>query len=753
MRGKSYSVVGFLAVMLAGALSASAQGVLVVTDARHVVPLPRPIIIPRPTPSPATYQVKELSVGANIEGQIAKVNVSQTFVNTGSRQLEACFMFPLPYDGAIDQMTLMVNGKEYPAKLLPKEQAREIYESIVRKNQDPALLEWIGTGMFQTSVFPIPAGESRQVTLRYSQLLRKSDRLTEFLFPLAGAKYTSKPVENLNLRVSIASSTPIKNIYSPTHAVDIERPDGKHAVVEYTASNVVPAEDFRLFYDAKEGKIGAGVISYRPDNKDDGYFVLLASPEIEQAADSEAANKSVVFVVDRSGSMSGKKMEQAKSALEFVLNNLRKGDTFNIVAYDSEVESFAPEMQRYDNDTRKKALGFVRSIYAGGSTNIDGALTTALNMLKDEERPSYVVFLTDGLPTAGEQNESKLVENASGANQVRARMLSFGVGYDVNSRLLDRLARENFGQSGYARPDEDIEQHIAKLYSKIDSPVMTDISIRFDVDGAGAEQAAVINRLYPRKAYDLFAGEQLVLVGRYNTPGSAKIKITGQVGGKRQTFDFPAKLVKQSKDSTAAFVEKLWAVRRVGEIIDELDLKGQNEELIEELVELSTRHGILTPYTSFLADDTGAVDLADVRGNATRARTSLDRLKEAEGKAGWSQRQAKNDLQYANQAPAAGGFGGNAYRAIDSDEMVVVETLRNVGNQALYKRGTQWVTSATSQIDLEKDREKYQKVERYSDAYFELVRGNTASENAVLASQRPEEELFVNLRGQNYLIW
>ena len=175
----------------------------------------------------------------------------------------------------------------------------------------------------------------------------------------------------------------------------------------------MPTSDFRLLYDVGRGKLSTRVLSYRPDKDEDGYFLLLASPEIK-AADEERPKKTVMFVIDRSGSMSGKKIEQVRAALKYVLNNLREGDLFNIIAYDSEVESFRPELQRFDDKTRKAALGFVEGIYAGGSTNIDGALRTALGQLQDSSRPSYVVFLTDGIPTAGETNEMKIVADGQG---------------------------------------------------------------------------------------------------------------------------------------------------------------------------------------------------------------------------------------------------------------------------------------------------------------------------------------------------
>ncbi|WP_425618190.1 VIT domain-containing protein [Anatilimnocola sp. NA78] len=798
--GWMFFLAAFAAYSLATGPAACAQGVLIIIDHPHPVPLPRPVPPwpgPRPTPpTPAiTYKIKELAYQAKIKDQIAQVQVSQTFVNTSSQTAQVQFVFPLPYEGAIDRMTFMVDGKEYDAKLLEAKKAREIYEGYVRRNQDPALLEWVGTGMFQTSVFPVPPNAERKVTLKFSQLLRKDHQLTDFLLPLSTAKYTNTPVEKVSIEANIETTAEIKSVYSPTHAIEVKRPDSKRAVVKYEATNVVPATDFRLFFDTNDGKLGASLISYRPETSEEGYFLMLASPEIK-SENAERPAKTVIIVADRSGSMSGKKIEQAKEAIKFVLNNLRQGDTFNIVAYDSAVESFKPELQKFDEETRKQALGFVEGLYAGGSTNIDGALNTALGMIKDDTRPNYVLFLTDGLPTAGETNEGKIVANAKSNNKIRARMINFGVGYDVNSRLLDRLSRDNFGQSEYVRPNEDIEAHVSRLYAKMSSPVMTGVKVNIEVDAASVESGPAINRVYPKEVYDLFAGEQLVMVGRYKKPGNAKVAISGKVGSEEKKHDFPATLVEKSPDQTYAFVEKLWALRRVGEIIDEIDLKGKNDELVKELVTLATKHGILTPYTSFLADDLARPgQLADTRANFERSRELVDRLGEAEGLSGVAQRAEKKALQdssiagnttrafnlpraessearaasgpalggiAAAPAPGRGGFGGagapqagyaqNKFRDIDSDKEVAADAVQNVGSQTLYRRGKLWIAANAQSIDPEKDQAKIKKVKRFSDEYFKLVKDNTADENAVLATQQNDEQLLVTLRGQTYQI-
>lgn len=750
----------------------AAQGLLVDVDSRRVVPLPRPIIQPRPAP-PTSYKVESIDVHVSLKDQIAQVGISQTFQNTGSRQMEVCFVFPLPYDSAVDELTLMVDGKEFEGKVLPADEARKIYEEIVRKNQDPALLEWLGTGMVKTSVFPVPAGAKRTVNLHYTQVCRQSQGLTDFLLPLRTARYTSGTLDSLKVSVAIDSSQPIKNIYSASHAVDIKRNGDRRAVVTYESKNEIPSADFRLFYDATAEGLAASVVSYRPDSSDAGYFLLLASPDIK-AQHQDPPPKTVVFVVDRSGSMSGEKMEQAKGAMEFVLNNLREGDTFNIVAYDSEVETFRPELEKFNNTTREEALGFVASLYAGGSTNIAGALERSLGMLSDSSRPSYVVFLSDGIPTAGETNEAKIVQTSTNANHVRARLFSFGVGYDVNSRLLDRLVSSNFGQSEYVRPDQDIEASVSRLYRRIGTPVLTDVKVAFDVEGAQVSDGPIVTRTYPAGAFDLFAGDQAVIVGRYDKAGDAKVKLTGAVGGHEQTFDFPAKLTESSSDDTNSFIAKLWAARRVGEIIDEIDLNGKNDELLEELVTLATKHGILTQYTSFLADETSAAPTDLARNLRLSSRASGEALAETEGRYAFRQRAAKANFKNAPQADSfslsglGGARGGNAVD--EALEMPAEESARvqkglaignavwfdaqnarcevatnimQCGRKTFFRQNSRWVDSTVT----DKEQQSTNKVERFSREYFDLVARHGNHVNQYLAIDDP---VVVRLDGKVY---
>jgi Ca-activated chloride channel family protein len=459
--------------------------------------------------------------------------------------------------------------------------------------------------------------------------------------------------------------------------------------------------------------------------------------------------------------MSGEKIEQAQNAAKFVLNNLREGDLFNIVAYESEVETFRPELEKFNDDTRKAAIGYIDGLYAGGGTNIDGALKRSLGMLADSKRPTYVLFLTDGLPTAGETGEAEIVKHSEEANDVRARLFAFGVGYDVNSRLLDKLARANFGLSQYVRPNEDIEASVSALYRKIGAPVMTDIEVTVEGTGAKLSFPPTANRIYPKGKFDLFAGDQVVLVGRYKRSGDVTIKVLGKIGDEEKSFDFPATLIDKSDDDTNTFVAKLWATRRVGEIIDELDLKGRNEELVNELVALATEHGILTPYTSFLADETS--DVRDVAQNLGRALQETESLDETTGRFGFFQRRQKLALQLAARAPAAsqfegnsraeepalaaaggGYFGGNVrYYDVTADKDVAATNVRQIGRKTFFERGERLVDSTVT----EEQEKQARKIERYSREYFDLIERHGEYVAQYLALDAP---VVVNLGGETY---
>ena len=788
---------------------ANAQGFLF--EPRHPRPLPK-IMPPRvhvPEPREATYSIESEEIVADVSGVVAQVDVSQTFKNEGSTTIETAFVFPLPYDGAVDSMTLLVDGKETPANLVDAEEARKQYEEIVRKARDPALLEWVGVGLFKTSVFPIPAGETRTVTMRYTQVLRTGADLTEFFFPLSAAKYTSKPIKKISFDVSINGTSEIKTVYSPTYDLKIDRPEKTKAKVSCVLENVVPTSDFRLFFDENADDLSAKVLSYRPDEKDDGYFLLLASPKIADE-DSKPLPRTIVFCLDVSGSMSGQKIEQARESMKFVVSRLHDGDKFDVVLFGSDVVSFKDDLQVASAETRQEALGYVDGVRARGTTHIEGALKRAFSLLNgdDSSNLKFLIFVSDGEATVGETNEMKLAQIARENNKSGARFFSFGVGYDVNARLLDRFVRDGRGQGEYVKPEEKIEDRISAFYSRVEAPVFSDVEFSFTLPSA-TDKKYFVNQVYPSGKTDLFAGEKLVMVGRYSTPGDVKIQAKGKIGERDEEKNFEGTFVAKSEDSTNAFVERIWAARRIGEIIDELDLNGENQELVDELLHLSKKHGVMTPYTSFLAREDVALNSA--ANNATARDQFRMFASNTSGMGGVMQRGMKQSLKQVDNlsgaqfesiaesnamaladdadsgvASVGGGMGGGGVRAARGGGMgggrvlrasaptfarraslpmgaigsaapapspapqigeALSNNIRVVADKTFYLREGRWVDSSVTE-EMEKNANPVE-IKQFSDEYFKLIDENGANLSQYLVF---EESITLNFNGKLYKI-
>ncbi|WP_171190016.1 VIT and vWA domain-containing protein, partial [Alienimonas chondri] len=643
--------------------TASAQALLELTDA------PRPGF-------PSTWEVTELTAHADVTGQSASVRLSQTFKNVGSQPLEARLLFPVPPNAAVRELTLLVDGKELTGTLQKAGEARETYEAIVRRNRDPALLEYAGYGLYRTSVFPIPQGASRTVQLRYTQLLGVREGLVDLTLPVGSAGSNGVGAKKVEVTASVTTESPLKVVYSPTHAMDVERPTDKTASAKLSLTNVSGREDVRLLFGTAEGLVGLNVLTFRdPDAEsaegdektadDDGFFLLLAAPEVPKP-DAAPPARSIVLVVDTSGSMAGEKMEQARNAASFIVGRLRESDTFNVIAYSSTVTSFRPEMEKGNADGRKAGQAFVANLRSGGGTDINGALTKALDMIprssKDGagDRPTYLLFLTDGKPTSGVTDEQQIAKNVAAANDagdqdVKARMFTFGVGYDVNARLLDRLSNGGRGVSAYVAPEEDVEAAVSDLYAKIAAPVLTDLVLDFARKGNAT--GAALNRILPTDLPDLFSGQQLSIVGRYaggkkNLKGTFTLTGTSTGSdGEELSFSLPVTLPADSDDS-ADFLPALWATRRIGELLDRIDLDGENPELVEELVALSTRYGILTPYTAFLAEEEVRLDALALNRGMARRRLN-ESLARTDGAFGISQRAGKQAFKSSGRAADA----------------------------------------------------------------------------------------------------
>ena len=751
-----------------GAAPTGLEAQVVLVDQRLPPTIPRPIPpTPRPLPVPQ-YRISSVEVEAAVVDQGAKVQVQQVFENTGSTPMEAVFVFPLPDEAAISDLTLMVDNQELIGKLHRREEARRIYEEIVRRHRDPALLEYVGQGLYQTSVFPIPPGGKRTVQIRYTQLLKREQGLVSFRLPFGNTRHSGRPIQRLQVTVRVESPEPLQALYSPSHTLEISRPDPRHAVCQLKLQESFQPDDFHLLFGGDTKAAGVRLLSHRRNGAEEGTFLLLASPA-EGGAPEPPIARTLLFVVDKSGSMSGAKMEQARDGLRFLVRQLRPMDTFNIIAYESQVTLFRPELQVGDAASMEAALQWVDGLYAGGGTAIDGALKEAFRLATDPKRPTFVVFLTDGLPTVGEVQELKIAQNARQGNQVRARLFPFGVGFDVNARLLDRLAADHRGASSYVRPNENIEAGIATLYNRIGSPLLTDLQLQWRLEPALPPGAEVVNRTYPKQLTDLYRGEQLVYVGRYRQPGKVRVTLSGVRGAERVALDAEGELVAQSTDDSLIFVERLWATRRIGELIEQLDLEGRNPELIDELVQLSQRHGILTPYTSFLAEEVTALGASVVNRRETLKRLE-EGLRRESGESGVEQRAFKGNLQRSTAAPAGGagtgaaaGLGGEQKREVAQQLMKnagrgtlavdvngkawVATSVQTVGGKTFFRKQGVWRDSTVTDEQVAKAR----KVRQFSPEHFDLAAQDNGRWGRYLAFTATESVL-VNLGDETWLV-
>ncbi len=656
-------------------------------------------IIPEPVPElriPPQLAVKYHYVNVSIDGSYAKTAVDQVFLNDAPFELEGTYIFPMPEDASVSAFSMYSGGEELTGKILDKDEARMIYEQIVRRLRDPALLEYVGEGMFRARVYPIPAarggvpGEKR-IKLSYEQTVSCESGVCRFSYPLNTEKFSSKPLQSVAVSVRIRSAQPIKSVYSPTHEIAVNRISDYEVSASFEASDVRPEKDFVLYYALSDEDFGVSLLTYR-EAGEDGFFMLMASPKYAQ---NKTLPKDLVFVLDTSGSMAGEKITQAKGALRFCLNNLNSGDRFDVVSFNSDVAAFSPTLEAADAAKIKEALAFTDGLSAAGGTDINGALNSALKLTAGGgTRPKMIVFLTDGLPTVGVTEVKTILSNAEAAGGNSTRIFSFGVGFDVNTHLLDRLSAGSGGASDYVEPGEDIEVAVSSFYGKVKNPVLSDLHLSFS--------NIEVEETYPKQLPDMFSGSQLVVFGRYVGGGGSLITLLGSDGEVKKTFsyevDFP------DSETENDFIPRLWASRKIGFLLDEIRLNGEDRELVDEIIRLSMKYGIMTPYTSFLVE----VDKDD--GVPLQMEEARDMFSSILGGVGFK---AASGSPAVNSAQSVRQLKDSGIEAGDSAEV------KTLGAKVFYFSDGMWVDN-----DYSKDKETTEVVYG-SDAYYSMLDGGS----------------------------
>jgi len=627
------------------------------------------------------------AVQVAVAGRVARITVEEWFRNTGPRLDEGMYLYPLPGEAVFSDFSLWQGDQELKGEPMDAAQARAIYEEIVRRKRDPALIELAGHGLLRARVFPIAPGETRKITLRYTQMLDRAGDAWRLRY--AAGTGPGAAAASRSFRVQVDSAARFGDPYSPTHPLNITRNGDR---LELAVADSAVRGDLELFLPLARGLVGLSLATNQPVGED-GFFMLLLAPG--RAAEAGAVPRDLVAVLDVSGSMSGEKLDQAKAALAQLLGTLRAGDRFRVVIFGSGVRRFAEAWTEASDDNVRAAQEWVRRLDTDGGTNIGGALTEAFAAAPREAALGVVVFLTDGIASAGETDPERLAEQAE-RGRGQFRVFAFGIGYDVNTYLLDRLAERARGVTEYLQPGGDIERAVGALATKISSPVLTDVAVR----GEGIE----LYDLQPQSLPDLFAGDELVVFGRYRGErGTRSVTVAGRRGGREARFATEAAF--GAETAASDYIQQLWAARKVGALSREIRLHGSNPEIVNELKRLALRYGILTEYTSYLVQEPNQVV---VRPMFDRAAAPAPQAQSGAGAVERAERERKLSGALALEAVVV--TGSDSLAASRGAEV------QRVGGRAFVRRNGVWTDIAHG------DSLQVVAVAPFSDAYFALLR-------------------------------
>jgi Ca-activated chloride channel family protein len=576
-------LLGLLALAALPTSSASAQGILL-PNGDGATPL-------RQTEQRVHFQVTD---------DLTVAHVTHEFRNETDTALEAIYYFTLPKGATTTDFAMWMDGKRIKGEVLPRERARAVYDSIVSRLRDPALLETSDGDLFTASVYPIPPRGTQRIEVEFAMPNLHKNGLLQLHYPISRSEVGA--AERLSFEADIDSRNEITSIQAP-YDEPTRRISGRQAEVKIER-NKAQRDDIALLVATSGDDLGLSLVTFDPDGNegDEGYFMATLSASSELLREG-ALDRQMTLVIDRSGSMSGGKLAQAQVMLRKTIDSLGERDTFNLISFSRDTELLFATPRTATRENRDEALRFVDALVADGDTNIEAALRVALEQPTRSGRPHAVVFVTDGLPTRGERDIDALLQLAKGSRTQRddrpvttRRIFSFGVGYDVNTRLLDGIARNGDGESGYVRPSEDISDIVGGFVAGLASPLVTGLQLDF------GDQ---VTDLHPRILPDLYPGRPITVFGRFSSPMSQEVTLRGQARSGSVRTSFGAEFGSSTDSANAAFVGNLWAARQVADLLDTIRIDGATPERVRTVTEVATRWGIVTPYTSFLVTPEG----------------------------------------------------------------------------------------------------------------------------------------------------
>jgi Ca-activated chloride channel family protein len=665
--------------------------------------------------SPDVYR-QSSDVRVDLADRVLRYEITETFVNRGSRIGEADFMFPLPKGAAFQDLKLSINGEMVAGETMSADRARQIYEEIVRRQRDPALLEWMGYGLLRARIFPIAPGEQKKVVVRFQTVApREGDALRVDYFRgmrTNQRQLNQEPEGRTSFVLTYPNDPMYGTAYSPTHSIfeqrygsdDSSEGNASFASSYHGSTRRVEVRDARgevtlLIPIRRSSSAAISLLTNAPGNGDGFALITLSPPAVRP----RPVPRDVTFVIDVSGSMSGQKIEQARAAGKQLLGTLSPMDRFRLIDFSSDVRTFRDNYSSATRENIRAAERYLDQLDAQGSTNISGALDEALSTPVQEGRLPIILFLTDGQPTVGERDASVIGSNVAKQRGSR-RLFTFGVGADLNVSLIEQLALEGRGTASFVRPEESVERAVGIVASRLTSPLVTDVRVHAD--------GVRLLKMHPSGPVDIFAGEDLVLLARYDGSGNAVLRFDGQTTNGPVSWSTRVNFPDRSRENP--FVARLWATQRVGYLSAEKRKHGGSQEIDDEIRDLGDRFGIPTEFSSYLVVEPGmnrpilggGAQLGQVvvtGAGATRAAAPAAVQFEA-AKSASAQRSATN-LSAADSAVGMAGFSGGRTSG----------RVTRAGNVTFVLRDNVWTDVRYRQTGT------VLRVKPFSDAYFKLI--------------------------------
>ncbi|HTD61538.1 MAG TPA: VIT domain-containing protein [Gemmatimonadaceae bacterium] len=651
--------------------------------------------LPRPPFSRPQVVRTSSDVHAELADRVVRWEVKETFRNTGGPLGEADYLFPLPQGAAFENLQLSINGELVSGETLGADEARRVYEDIVRRKRDPALVEWMGFGLLRARIFPLAAGEEKTVVVKFQSVAQREGDALRLDYLRSDARNDSaSDAERWNFTLTYPLHHGYGTPYSPTHNVARVH-DGTVAITgpERALTVLVPVA-------RQTGGASITVLPYRASSEDGFAMITLTPPE----GHASKTPRDVTFVLDVSGSMNGKKIEQAKAAGRQLVESLRPEDRFRLIDFSTDVRTFRDGWAQATQENVAAAEKYFGQLEAEGSTNIEAALAEALNNQSDDaERLPIVLFITDGEPTVGERNTDKLVAGMV-AKRGRTRLFTFGLGADVNTSLLEQLSLDGRGTAQFVRPDESVERAVSLVAGRLSGPVATDLVVHTD------DNVQLKSQL-PSGAIDLFEGQDAIVLARYTGTGSTHLTFRGHTASGpvewSETVTFP------DRERANPFVARLWATQRIGYLSADRHKHGANPEVDDEIRQLGMRFGIPTELTSYLVQEP-----QDVAANQPR-RLGDSHLQLSQmvvtGVAGGvpaapAPAQAFRAAKEASLARAA-----TSLAVMDSVAAPSLKKVVRSGGRTFWRQDSVWVDSRW------RDGMRVVRVKPYSTAYFALL--------------------------------